>query len=370
MIFSKLEGTYRLPDGYRLTVGVDYKSHERLVPEDRVEEALAGLGPLREKINETGYRIDLKKSMSETLNGSIGVSTSKRTGSDWTNLSTLDPTQPTPNTPINTYLINTYCGGQPCYGQVLSAQKLIQLSANTPFPLSMADIQRDKVKVMVDWSPMDVLSIQFVGEDGKDKNAMPFDPVAGPKGWQDSAVSYASLDVTYVLSEKWKAVAYATQGVQTTHINHSTGYIAALKNRTEAVGLSLVGEASKKLQVGASATYINEVNQYKFAASNSTSGDRLTGLVYVAPSATNLAQAALGVPDVVYRKQVLSFFGIYNLNKGSDLRLDVVNQRSKYDDWVWGNSANPFVYADNTTVRQQVDQHVTFVGVTYVYRFR
>ena len=48
--------------------------------------------------------------------------------------STLDPTQPTPNTAINTYLINTYCGGRACCRQVLPADVLIQLNANTPFP--------------------------------------------------------------------------------------------------------------------------------------------------------------------------------------------------------------------------------------------
>ncbi|HEX4858160.1 MAG TPA: MtrB/PioB family outer membrane beta-barrel protein, partial [Usitatibacteraceae bacterium] len=88
-VSGKLEGTYRLPDGLRLTLGADYRERHRDVPESRVEEALGGLGPLREKNTETTYRIDLRRSMSETLNGSIGYSTSERKGSDWTNLSTL-----------------------------------------------------------------------------------------------------------------------------------------------------------------------------------------------------------------------------------------------------------------------------------------
>jgi hypothetical protein len=59
--------------------------------------------------------------MSETLNGSIAWLSSKRTGSDWTSLSLLDPTSlPAPNA-LNTYLINTYCGGAPCYGQQVPA---------------------------------------------------------------------------------------------------------------------------------------------------------------------------------------------------------------------------------------------------------
>ncbi len=369
-LLGKLEASYRLPENYRVTVGADYKMVERLVPESRVEEALAGLGPLREKTTETGYRIDLRRSLSETLNGSIGYSSSKRTGSDWTNLSTLNPGQPTANTPANTFLINTYCGGRECYGQVLSAATILQLSANTPFPLSMADIERDKWKISLDWAPLEPLSVQLFAEDGKDKNVMPIDPVAGGKGWRESGVSFYGVDVTYALSEKWRLTGYASQGTQTTHINHSTGYIADLNNRSDAYGVSLLGQASPKLQVGFNYTYINDINRYGVAANTGTTGDRLTGLTVTQPSATNLAQAAVGLPDVVFRKSLISVFGLYALDKRSDIKLDVAYQKTKYQDWVWGTDSTPFVYADNTTVKQLVDQNVTFVGVTYVYKFR
>ncbi len=368
-LYGKLEASYRLPDSYRLTVGTDYHLRERLVPESRVEEALGGLGPLREKNTELGYRIDLRRSMSETLNGSIGFSSSKRTGSDWANLSTLNPGSPTLNTAANTFLINTYCGGRECYGQVLSAASILQLNANTPFPMSMADVERDKWKVTLDWNPIERLSLQLMAEDGKDKNVMPFDPVAGGKGWRDSKVSFYGIDASYAISDTWKLTGYASQGEHTTHINHSTGYIADLNNRSEAFGVALSGQASPLLQVGASFTYVNDVNKYGVAAATGTAGDRLTGLTVTQPNANNLAQAAVGLPDVVFRKSIVSLYGQYTLNKKSDLRLDIAHQKAKYNDWVWGTDGAPFVYADNTTVKQQVNQSVTFVGVTYVHRF-
>jgi hypothetical protein len=34
------------------------------------------------------------------------------------------------------------------------------------------------------------------------------------------------------------------------------------------------------------------------------------------------------------------------------------------------NNGVPFLYSDNTTVTLQPDQKVTFIGVTYAYRFR
>src|SRR5450759_1863225 len=287
---SKLEASYRLPANFRATLGVDYNHHERLVPESRVEESLAGLGPLREKNSETGYRLDLRRSMSETLNGSVGFSSSKRTGSDWTALSTLDPASLPAPSALNRYLINTYCGGRSCYGQGLSADAILGLSANTPFPISMADVQRDKWKASVNWTPFERLSLQLMAEDGKDKNETQVDPVAGGKGWRDSKVSFYGIDVSYALSDTWNLTGYVSQGDQTIHINHSTGYVADLNNRSEAFGLSLTGRASSRLQVGANLTYINDINKYGVAAATGTAGDRLTGLTVTQPTAVNLAQ--------------------------------------------------------------------------------
>jgi MtrB/PioB family decaheme-associated outer membrane protein len=369
-VIGKLEASYRLPFGFRGTAAWDYREIERLVPESRVEEALAGLGPLREKNTEDGYRLELRRSMSESLNGSVGYTNSKRRGSDWTNLSTLDPTTLPANSALNTYLINTYCGGAACYGGTLPAWAIIGVSANTPFPLSMADVNREKWKATADWTPFDKLSVQVLAEDGKDRNTTYFDPVAGGKGWRDSSSSFYSVDVSYAVSDNWKLTGYASQGQQETHVNHSTGYMADLDNRSTAVGLSLTGQLMGNLQVGAALTYINDVNKYGVAANTGTAGDRLTGLTVTQPSATNLAQAAVGLPDVTYRKTLLSLFGQYSINKTSDVRLDLAYQKSKYDDWVWGVPAALFVYGDNTSVSQKIDQNVTFVGVSYIYRFR
>jgi MtrB/PioB family decaheme-associated outer membrane protein len=369
-LYGKLEASYRLPYGLRATAGWDYRYIERLVPESRVEEALAGLGPLREKNTENGYRLELRRSMSETLNGSIAYLYSKRTGSDWTNLSTLDPTTVPANSALNTYLINTYCGGAPCYGLQLPASAILGLNPNTPFPLSMADVKRHKWKGTVDWTPFDRLSVQFMVEDWKDENDTEFDPVAGGKGWRDSGNTFYSLDASYVLNDKWRLSGYASYGDQTIRVNHSTGYKADLNNRSTAVGLQLAGQMTGPLQVGLNITYINDINKYGIAANTGTSGDRLTGLTVTQPSAANLAQAAIGLNDDTYRKSILGVYGQYMINRASDIRLDIVHQRSKYDDWVWGNESAPFVYADNTIVKQKVNQNVTMVALTYIYRFR
>jgi len=369
-LLGKLEASYRLPYGLRGTVGWDYRSIERLVPESRVEEALAGLGPLREKNDENGWRVELRRNMSETINGSISYLNTRRRGSDWTNLSTLDPTTIPANTALNTYLINTYCGGSACYGQQLSAATILGLSPNTPFPMSMADVNREKVRGMFDWTPLDRFNVQVSAEVWKDKNETGYDPVAGPKGWRDSGNKFYSVDASYAISDNWKASAYASYGDQTIHVNHSTGYMAELHNKSTAVGLQLAGNATGALQVGANFTYINDINKYGITAATGTSGDRLTGIVVTQPSAANLAQAAIGLNDVTYRKAQAGVFAQYMLNKSSDVRFDVLYQKTKYDDWVWGSEGAYFVYGDNTIVKQKETQSVTLFALTYIYRFR
>jgi hypothetical protein len=188
---GNLEASYRLPYSLRATVGMDYKMVEREVPDSQIQEYVAGLGALREKTSETGYRFELRRSMSETMNGSIGYSTSRRTGSDWTSPSTLSPTSLPAPSALDTYLINTYCGGVACYGQSLPASSILALSATAPFPMSMADVQRDKWQATLDWTPLDRLNLQFRAEEGKDTNETRTDPVAGGKagataGWHST----------------------------------------------------------------------------------------------------------------------------------------------------------------------------------------
>ena len=47
-----------------------------------------------------------------------------------------------------------------------------------------------------------------------------------------------------------------------------------------------------------------------------------------------------------------------------------MHQKATANDWIWGTPGNPFYYADNTTIRQQVDQKVTFVGAKYIYTWQ
>ena len=74
-----------------------------------------------------------------------------------------------------------------------------------------------------------------------------------------------------------------------------------------------------------------------------------------------------GLPDVVYRQTALKLFGKYELQKGSSVRVDLVHQRVSVNDWAWDNNGTQFAYSDGTTVTQNPNQTVSFIGVTYIY---
>ncbi|HJV88642.1 MAG TPA: MtrB/PioB family decaheme-associated outer membrane protein [Noviherbaspirillum sp.] len=343
---GKLEASYLLPANYRATIGADYASVEREVPTPAGDEIVAGLGGLRARNSETGYRLELRKSMSETLNGAIGYSSSKRGGSDWTSLQT------------SAAAVAAGAG----YGATVPASTLVGLSATTIMPMNMVDLERDKWKVSADWMPTERLTVQVALENGKDKNTNFYNPVAGGKGWRDSDFKLYSLDMAFALTDNWRLTGYASYGDQTLHINHSTGYLLGLNDRNDAVGIGLDGKLSSKLQVGANLSYLNDVNKYGIDAAPSATG---------APaSAANLAQAAIGLPDVTFRTTTLSFFGKYALQKNADIRLDLIHQRNRLVEWTWMNNGVPFAYADNTTVGAQQQQNVSFIGVSYIYKFQ
>ncbi|HJV81281.1 MtrB/PioB family decaheme-associated outer membrane protein [Noviherbaspirillum sp.] len=343
---GKLEASYLLPANYRATIGADYASIEREVPTPAGDEIVAGLGGLRARNSETGYRLELRRNMSETLNGAIGYSSSKRGGSDWTSLQTSAAA----------------AAAGAGYGATVPASTLVGLSATTIMPMNMVDLERDKWKLSADWTPSERMTVQVSLEDGKDKNTNFFNPVAGGKGWRDSAFKMYSLDMSYALTDNWKLNGYASYGDQTLHINHSTGYMLALNDRSDAFGLGVDGKLSSKLLVGANLSYLNDINKYGIDAAPSATGAPAT--------AANLAQAAIGLPDVTFRTTTLSFFGKYALQKNADVRLDLIHQRARLVEWTWASNGVPFTFADNTTVGAKQTQNVSFIGVTYIYKFQ
>jgi len=326
---GKLEGTYRLPANFSATAGVFYDTddHGTWTPTD----SAGGISGIRQKLEEKGYRLELRKAMSETFTGWLSYSSARRSGvSSWLQPNALPATGVTP------------------------VSDSVIFNRTAIFPFIYEDRTRDKWKLMANWSPMEKLSLQFFVEDG-------IDHYSGPttQGLDDTAMRMYSADATYQLADNWKLGAYVSRGQQTVHAGHSTGYDATLQDTSDSVGINLVGRVSARLQLGADLTYLND--QLKYGQTQAP-GESATNALFLNEQG--------GLPDVTYRLLRLKLFGEYALDKTSYLRLDLIHQRTSFNEWTYNFNGVPFTYSDNTTLNSVQDQRVTFVGVSYVIRFK
>ena len=316
-VTGKVEASYQMPDNYRATFGIDYATvhRNRPVPSSDIPDLALALSALREDTRELGYRAELRRTMSETLNAGISYVHSRRNGDSWLRLAPGFPAV----ADVDIY------------------------NAIGTFPMTMMDRTRDKVRLTVDWTATEDLSVQFILEDGKDSYSAPTQ-----KGLQDTGERLYGIDAALNLSPNWKLTGYANRGNQTQHVDHADGYLAALENANTSLGIGLAGKPSSQLDVGADWSYLNDSNRYDLSMSSG-------------------ALAGGGLPDVTYRMTKLKLFGKYAMEKNADIRVDLVRQSVKFDEWTWGL---PFAYSDNSTVSMQQSQNVTFLGASYIYKFR
>ncbi len=308
-MFGKLEASYLLPDNYRVTLGVDSATVNRSRP---VASALLpndSLSGLREDTKEQGYHAELRRSLSETLNASIGYWQSNRDGGNWLSMGTN--------------------------------------AATGTFPMTMTDRKRDKWKASADWAPLDIVSLQFMLENGKDRYTSPSN-----KGLRESAMSSYGVDAILTLSEKWKLTGYLNQSNQILYVDHFVGYMAELEEANTTTGLGLTFNPSGKLAMGADWSFIQDSNRYKQSM------------------ATGAPIVGGGLPDITYRMSSMKLFGKYTLQKNTTLRVDVLRQIVSFNEWGWGFTGTPFTYSDNTTVSMNPNQNMTFIGASFVYHFR
>lgn len=316
---GKVEANYQLQNDYRAVIGIDYQSIQRDRPVNTT--VIDGLSALREDTRELGYRAELRHIFSETFNGGMSVVSSKREGSNWLSVA-------------------------PGAGFAALADTAIY-NRYGAFPMTLEDRSRDKFKASANWSPIESLSLQFMVEDGKDTYTAPTE-----KGLRDTGMRAYGVDAAWKLSDAWKFTGYWSRGRQMLHIDHATGYLAELENFNTNSGVGVLGKYSAKLEVGADLSYLNDNNRYQQSMSN------------------GVALLGGGLPDVKYRLTSLKFFGKYALEKDADIRIDLVHQRAKLEEWTWGYNGIPFAYSDNSSVSLQPNQNVTYLGAAYIYRLK
>ena len=338
-ITGKLEGTYRMPHGLSVTGGVEHAKQDRDVPFGHANAL--GLDaqryvPWRAEMDETTYRVELRRSLAETVNGRIAYSYSERDGSEFTPAAADAP---------QADLIN---------------------------PIHIADRDRNKIKLMLDWAVIEALTLTFNLEYAKDDYGH---SDTRPYGLRDGEASVISVDAAYAISEKWQLSAWYTRdnarATQFGQRNATSGAAEAVKEAQledtgDTFGAGLRGTLTSRLRAGLDVLYSKNVNKYPETLT-------LTGPGTPYPVAGGVA--AVGpLPDITNRMTRIKLHAAYALQKTSEVRLEYAHERWKTDDWSWlFANGTPFTYGattDGTQVQQAPTQTADWLAVRYIYRFQ
>ncbi len=333
---GKLEGVYRFGVGLSLIAGIDTKDQDRTVPYGSDLDPVDGLDderyvPFRAEIDETTYRVQLRRGLSETVNGSIAYAHSERDGSDF-----ADAVHAIGN--IN--------------------------------PINIADRDRDKWRLTVDWVPTERLNLQFNLENAKD------DYQGGPDqyGLLEGKASLYSVDADISVSRDWHVTAWFAQdrseaeqlGGRFDRFTeaHEIDRQSKLEDKGTSAGLGLRGRPNSRLTVGADLQWSRSKSQFD---------DTVIPIGEGGDEDIGYPDNSFPIDDITNRMNSISLFGEYALSKNVDVRLDVAHERWRTDDWSWQFAdGSPYVFGsdfDGTQIDQNYKQSDTFVGVRYIYRF-
>lgn len=330
---GKLEGTYRMAQNLSMLGGLELSKQDRNVPVGNVNAAGVDAQryvPWRTTLDETTLRVELRRSLAETVNGRIAYSHSRRDGSQFT------PTNETQSDLIN--------------------------------PIYIADRDRDKLKLMLDWAPLEALTLTFNVEQAKDDYGH---SDSRPYGLRDGSATLLNVDAAYALNDKWQLSAWytrdTTKASQFGQRNAGSGSGEAVKEANledtgDTFGAGVRGQLMPKLKGGLDLLYSKNVNKYPESVT-------LTGAGTPYPTGTTGP-----LPDITNKLTRLKLHATYAMQKTSELRFEYTHELWKTNDWSWlFADGTPFTYGtttDGTQVVQAPKQSADWFGVRYVYRFQ
>jgi MtrB/PioB family decaheme-associated outer membrane protein len=300
---GKLEASYALPMSFRLTGGIDYDEKKRNT--FRVASVTQ-----RDRTDETSYRVEMRRSMSETLTGALAYVHSDRDGS-----------------PFLTTVTNNNVVG-----------------SNRIAPIHLADRKRDKVRLSVNWQATPQMSLQFRVDESRDNYAQR--DVLG-LGAQKGEASAYSVDAAYAISDKWQATAWISRDdTRYEQLTRTTPWQAKLRNVGDSFGLGMRGKPYSWLEAGADLSHSNITDENRQQA--------------LAGTATDV------IPDFVTKLTKLNLFAKYAVRKNTSIRVNYVYDRYETSDWSWST----WTYSDGTRVLASPTQETHFLGVVLDFRFQ
>lgn len=348
---GKIEGNYDLTRGYKLVAGIDYASQDRTVPVGSDNNPADGVDdqryvPWRAELDETTYRIQLRKTLSDTLNGSLAFLHSERDGSDY-----AEAVHSEPGEGIHPWAID---------------------------PINIADRSRNKWRLMLDWAATDKLGLQFNVEDSDDEYS------GHMFGVRDGNAQLYAVDASYSVSATMQITAWLSHDSAEAYqrgwregSNGATGNAQLdkkdyLKDTGDSIGIGIKGTASPKLKFGADLQWTrtkSEIYQDLTALTTSPDGTPVT------TTGTNIyatGTSATQLPDIKNTMTRFALFGEYAVKKNADIRIDLIHERWRSDDWTWQFAdGTPFTFGttnDGTTVYTYPKQNSTFLGIRYILK--
>ena len=302
-LVGKLEASYSLPMSFRLTGGIDYDEKKRNIFN------VASVSQ-RERTDEQSYRVELRRTMSETLTGALAYIHSDRDGSAF---------------------LNTVLSNNTSFGNFIA-------------PINLADRKRDKLRLSANWQATQQMSLQFKVDESRDDYDQRDGSTLGPQKGQASAYS---VDAAYAFSDKWQATGWISRDdTRYEQLTRITPWQAKLRNVGDSFGLGVRGKPSSRLEIGGDLSYANMRDENQQLALSGAPVDV--------------------VPNFSTKLTKLNLFAKYALKKNVDVRLNYVYDRFDSDDWTW----TTWMYSDGTQVIQNPKQTAQFIGVMMSYRFQ
>lgn len=305
---GKVEAVYRLPAQFRVTGGVNLDHMHRNISAVRSAS-------MRATTNETAYRVELGRSMSGDLDGTVAYIFSVRDGSAF---------------PPN--LLNG--GGS---------------GSDNIAPIHYSDRHRDQVRATLAATPSDRVALQLVGDAAWDRYDSRTDQNLGPR---NGIEGHVSADATVQVARDWNVTAFVSRDHTSQKQNSCDGidsagapcaaasyWRAELNNWGYAGGLSVRGKAGRRVALGADVQTSYDKGRYDQAG-------------------TPVTQA---IPGLYYKPMTVSAFGDLALDAHSGVGLSATYNRQRTNDWSWVT----WSYADGTTLYQDPKEDVVFVGVRY-----
>jgi hypothetical protein len=381
----KLDGIYRLANGYSVMLGGDWERKKSALPPSNTA-LFAAQVLFRPVLTEYGVHGELRKALSETVNGALGVEFKQRRGNDtdWVTTNGVSTTNPATSNilvafdPASTVVT---CSGT-------TTRTCSATAANRVLPIMYMDRDRTKVRGNLDWEATERLSLQSVVEHTQDNYLRAFPTQMSGTGANDVAATAAmvatqdiatvpgarviigdslSLDSSYVVSEDWRLNVFGSRSFNRWNVNKAS-LGDDTRNTADTAGLALNGILNSSLTVGVELLMTRDTTTFKnVVVNNPATAGALTGTGNI----VGFSAATPGnfLPAIHYSTSKLNVHGKYNLDKVSDVKLVLVAQQFKTDDWQWSYNGVPFVYSDNTTVSQPTSQLLKFVGASYTLKF-